>query len=135
MISEAELRDMLQQWVKEYGYGGMPKESSTNILQTIIDHKGFTPSSGGFRAIPMNTVGDLVEAAVVRMQNTPGFFKAAMALKAHYTACPNNLTEGDRIGRLHSIGIPMTSMQYREQVGIGHAVLMLELDPPRRMAA
>ena len=42
----------------------MPNELSTNLIQTLIDHNGFVPSSGGFRKIPLGTIADEVEAAI-----------------------------------------------------------------------
>lgn len=133
MVSEEELSDLLHQWRKEYGQGGMPKESSVNWLQTVIDHKGFKPSGGGYRSIPLNSVADGVEDAVKMLQSTPGFFKTAMVLRAYYLG-PAGLTEDDRIGRLRRLGIGMSRAKYYELVRLGRACLMLTLDPARAVA-
>jgi hypothetical protein len=133
MVSVDELSELLAQWIKEYGQGGMPKESATNWLQTVIDHKGFKPSSGGRRAIQLNTVADGVESVVTNLQNTPGFFKAAMVLRAYYLG-PSGLAEDDRIARLKRIGLPMSRAKYYELVRLGRASLMLILEPARRVA-
>src|SRR5690349_21592141 len=113
MITETQLNQKLKFWVDEYGWGGMPSSrSAANLIHTLIDHKGFVPSSGGRRST-LNTIGDEVEAAVQIMEQTRGepgeenvAFKAAMALRAFYLT-PRHWPDDERIERLRMIGLPM----------------------------
>lgn len=130
MINERQLRDKLKFWISEYGYGGMPGGKGSNIIQTLIDHKGFVPSKRGYVAIPVQTVGDEVEAAVRIMANTPGeagdenvLFKAAMSMRAYYLT-PKHWPEEDRIKELRNVGLPMSRHSYYRNVQLGRAFLM-----------
>lgn len=130
MIDERQLRDKLKHWIREYGWGGMPNENPSNLIQTLIDHKGFVPSKKGFVGIPIQTVGDEVEAAIVIMTGMPGepgdenvLFKAAMTMRAYYLT-PKYWPEEERLKKLHDIGLAMSRHTYYRFVQLGRAFLM-----------
>jgi len=130
MITEEQLREKLKAWIREYGDGGMPQEKTWNIIQALIDHKGFVPSSRGYVGIPLQTVGDEVEHAVNAMAAMPAMpgepnvcFKAAMALRAYYLT-PLRWPEEERIRWLGLIGLRMSRHTYYRSVQLGRAFLM-----------
>lgn len=130
MINESELRSMLKHWIREYGQGGMPHERSANLIATLIDHKGFVPTQGGFRGVPLNTIADEVQRAVDEMSSMPGevgdenvLFKAAMALKAYYLT-PKHWPEEERIRCLRDIGLPMSRHTFYRNIQFGRAFLL-----------
>lgn len=139
MISESQLQDMLRAWIREYGMGGLPHEKTSNFLQSIIDHKGFVPSSTGYRGVQLGTIGDKVEQAIQDMASTPAMpgdenkmFKAATVLRAYYLT-PKHWAEEERIKRLKAIGLPMSRHTYYRFVQLGRAFLMGYLQPERNM--
>lgn len=139
MISEAELREKLGHWIREYGPGGMPREPTRNFLQSIVDNTGRTTN---FRnSTPINTIGDEVEAGVIEMCRLPAFpgepnvmFRAAMVLRAYYLT-PKHWPEEERVRALKTIGLPMGRQKYYEYVRLGRAFLMGFLTSSRRELA
>lgn len=141
-VTEPELNDAIAAWVNEYGWGGIPRPyPSTNFLQSVIDHKGFAASSGGYRGIPMGTVADEVEAAVCKMECTmaaPGepavCFRWGKVLRVYYLT-PKYLPEEERLRRLKAIGLPMSRRTYQRSVRDGREYLMALIPSPTRCAA
>jgi len=139
MVTEQQLRDMLRAWIREYNeVGGLPREPTRNFLQSLIEHKGFVPSSG-YRGIPLGTIGDKVEKAMQDMASTPAepgeenlMFKASMVLRAYYLT-PKHWPEEDRINGLKAIGLPMSRHTYYRMVQIGRAFLLGYLTPERNI--
>ena len=131
MMTETQLDGRLADWQREYGWGGMPKESSgTNILQRLIDHKGFVPSSRGYVPVPIRTLADEVEAVVMVMQNTPHkpgtpnpYYRAAMVLRVEYLT-PQYWPEQERLLKLKRIGLEMSRHTYYRALGFARAYLM-----------
>jgi hypothetical protein len=132
VINEVQLKVKLKFWIREYGWGGMPDSggSSSNLIQTLIDHKGFVPTSKGYVGIALQTIGDEVEAAVRIMEQMPGeagdenvCFKGAMALRAYYLT-PKHWPEEERISRLSLIGLRMSKPTFYKFVQLGRAFLM-----------
>lgn len=130
MISGTELHEKIKAWIREYGPGGMPNEKSSNLIQTLMDHKGFVPTGRGFLPVTLRTVADDVEAAVNEMAQTPAeagdenvCFKAAMCMRVYYLT-PNYWPESERLQRLKKIGLPMSRFTYYRYVQIGRAFLM-----------
>jgi hypothetical protein len=141
MITESQLREKLKYWIREYGWGGMPNQRSTNLLQTLIDHHGFVPSGSKRPHVPINTVGDEVEDAVMAMASTPAevgdenvMFKAAMAMRAYYLT-PKHWPEEDRIKQLKIIGLPMGRHTYYRCVQLGRAFLLGYLNSREKQVA
>lgn len=125
MITDEDLNEKLKHWVKEYGPGGLPNERSYNLIQSLMEHKGFVPSSRGYVRLLLNTVGDEVESGVVAMECTPAepgqpniCYRAAKVLRMHYLV-PRTYIEADRIKFLGHIGLRMTRHGYH--VGLQHA--------------
>jgi hypothetical protein len=140
MITETELHERLKEWIREYGPGGLPHEATTNLIHTLVDHKGFVPSGGGFRSIPLGTLADEVEGAVCDMESAPGragdenvSFKAAKVLRAYYLT-PIHWPEEERIRRLRLIGLSMGRHTYYRFVQLGRAYLMGYLSSREKVA-
>jgi hypothetical protein len=131
VINEAQLKVKIKFWIREYGWGGMPHSgASSNILQTLIDHKGFVPTAKGYTGIALQTIGDEVESAVRIMEQMPGeagdenvCFKGAMALRAYYLT-PKYWPEEERISRMALIGLRMSKPTFYKFVQLGRAFLM-----------
>lgn len=131
MMSEQKLDLRLEQWAQEYGWGGMPTGSSdANIIQRLIDHKGFVPSSRGFVPVPIQTAADEVEHAVKAMESkvgTPGepnsYYRAANVLRVEYLT-PKYWPESERLDRLSRIGLAMSRHTYYRAIQFARAFLM-----------
>lgn len=128
MISESQLNDLLQHWRREYGPGGMALSQGQSIIQTLIDHKGQPPSSGGSRRILLGTSGDDVESAVFNMGQiiapAPNrYFRAANVLRVEYLT-PNHWPESERLQKLSRIGLRMKRDAYYDALNFGRAYLM-----------
>lgn len=128
MISESQLDDMLQMWRKEYGPGGMNAAPTQNLIQTLIDHKGQPPSSGGYRRVLLGTIGDDVQRAVNEMTviQAPApnpYFRAANVLRIDYLT-PNHWPECERLQKLSRIGLRMSRHTYYRSLQFGRAYLM-----------
>lgn len=129
-MTEDQLDARLADWQREYGWGGMPRESSgTNILAQLIDHKGFVPNSRGYIPVPIKTLADEVEAAIQMMQSTRtdsgpnSYYRAAMVLRVEHLT-PQYWPEQERLSRLRKIGLDMSRHTYYRALAFGRAFLM-----------
>lgn len=127
LLTESQLDERLDQWAREYG-SRWSCGSGGNIIQTLIDHKGFVPSGGGSGPV-LCTKADEVEAAVSRMQNTltePGttnpYYRAAFVLRAEYLT-PNHWPESERLEWLKRIGLSMSRHTYYRALQFARAFL------------
>lgn len=85
MIDRTELDRRLKGWADEYGGGKYENVGwrGRNLLQTLIEHQGFVPSSAGYVPIPIRSAADEVET-VVRDMETSGWLRHARALRCDY---------------------------------------------------
>jgi hypothetical protein len=143
MITDSELQEKIKAWVREYGPGPdtLPHESTQNFLKTLIDHKGFVPSSRGYVPTPVLTIGDEVENAVRMMAATPGeagtenvLFKCSVALREYYL-CPREWDEEKQLRALRALGLPMSRAKFYECVRLARAFLAGYLNGRNRLAA
>lgn len=142
MINERQLKEKLKFWIREYGDRGATEGGGArNLIQTLIDHKGFVPTGRGYISIPIQTVGDEVEAAVRVMSTMPAevgdenvLFKAAMTLRVYYLT-PPYWPEDERLKRLKAIGLPMSRHTYYRNVQLGRAFLMGYLETREKEVA
>lgn len=125
MLTETQLNDRLEHWAREYGWGGMPRESGSNILQRIMDGVG---ARG--RDVVLNTLGDQVEHAVKLMACTPAprgctntLFRAATVLRVKHLT-PHYWPESERLRRLKMIGLPMSRDAYYRADLMGRSYLL-----------
>lgn len=125
MLTETQLNDRLEHWSREYGWGGMPRESGSNILQRIMDGVG---ARG--RDVVLNTLGDQVEHAVKQMACTPAprgctntLFRAATVLRVEHLT-PHYWPESERLRRLKTIGLPMSRETYYRGLQLGRSYLL-----------
>lgn len=130
MIDERELDRRLDDWVREYGVGGLPRVSSKNFLVAIQDHKGFVPSKAGFLTVVLNTKADEVERGVKALANTRGNpgtpnypFRSAWCLRAYYLS-PKHWPEVERLHALARIGLVLGKKNYYIGVQYAKAYLM-----------
>ena len=127
-MSESYLDELIVEWHKEYGPGGLPG-GGANILQTLIDHKGEPPAGGGSWGRSALSVADDVEAAVTRMQLTPSaaapnqFYRAAMVFRAEHLG-PAHWPEEERLRQLARVGLPMSRHTYYRSIQFARAYLM-----------
>lgn len=118
MLAETQLDELLHQWAREYGYGGLPSDRSWNIIQTLIDHEGFVPNSRGYIPVPMHSAADEVDKAIKAMQNkrtAPGttnpYYRSAMVLRVEYLM-RRDWPISERLERLRHIGLQMSKATY-----------------------
>lgn len=131
-MDKKQLEQRLENWAKEYG-GGRYDDlgyASRNILQTLIEHEGFIPSTRGYVPIPIRSQADEVEAAV-RMMESTGYFRPGRVLRCEYfiTSAPMEL----RLQNLSRIGISISRAGYYDYLAIGKAFVAGQLT--RDMAA
>lgn len=69
MIDRSELEQRLTGWAQEYGGSRYEHVGwhSRNLLQTLVEHRGFVPSSRGYVPVPMHSAADEVERIVNEM--------------------------------------------------------------------
>lgn len=118
-VLERRLRD----WAEEYR-GGRYEHlgfSGRNILSTLIEHRGFVPSSRGFVPVPTCTPADEVEVVVNRMAEV-GLYPESHVLRIEYFE-PDLATE-HRLDRLRRLGLAMTEDAYASRLAMAKGFLM-----------
>lgn len=115
-----ELEARLVAWAKEYGEGSGPGIgwSGQNLLQTLVDHRGFVPSSRGYVPVPIHTGADEVET-IVRGMEAAGWFRHGRALRCDYYR-PNMAIDA-RLAMMRRIGLPMSRAGYYDYVAQARA--------------
>lgn len=128
-ITEEELQDKIRAWRREYGHGGYGGWAS-NILQVLIDHKGFVPRPQGKRGPGIGTIADEFEQALRDMAATPAevgkaneCFKMAMVFRCFYLSSHED-ADDDLLDRLRRIGLPMSRSTFYRNVRKARAFLM-----------
>ena len=111
MIDVTELDVRLRGWAEEYGGGKYAHVGwhSRNLLQTLVEHQGFVPSSRGFVPIPIRSAADLVEK-VVRDMETSDMLRHAKVLRCDYFQ--PNATVDQRLRSMSRIGFGMSRAGY-----------------------
>jgi hypothetical protein len=102
-MDRAELDRRLKGWAEEYGGGRYENIGyhSRNMLQTLVEHRGFVPDSRGFIPVPIRSAADEVEQVVNRME-ADGWFKQGRVLRCDYFL--PNLPMDVRLRNLRQIG-------------------------------
>lgn len=110
-----ELESRLRGWASEYGGGRYENVgwSGHNLLQTLIEHKGFVPSARGFIPIPIRSAADEVEAVVCDMERG-NYFRQGRVLRCEYFV-PNAPMEV-RLQNLKRTGISMSRAAYYDSL-------------------
>lgn len=130
MLSQSQLDDRLKAWSREYGVGGLPDGlRGKNILQRLIDHRGFVPercNPGGANA---RTWGDEVNEHVVTLQTSPPdpkdpqyTYRIACVLRAEHLT-PEFWPFEERRRRLKAMGVDVGRTRYFELLKLGHLYL------------
>lgn len=111
MIDSDALDVRLKQWAREYRDTGAdtPGWNTRNLLQTLIEHEGFTPDARGFVPVPIRTEADEVEQVVRDMEGS-GWTREALVLRVDFF-CPGDAIE-DRLQRLRALGFSMSRTGY-----------------------
>lgn len=120
------LEGRLENWAEEYG-GGRYEDigyASRNILQTLIEHQGFVPSSRGFIPIPIRSMADEVESAV-RMMETLDYYRQGRVLRCEYfiRSAPIEV----RLANLKKIGVSTSRAGYYDYLAIAKAYVAGQL--------
>lgn len=127
---QLELR--LTNWAEEYGGGryediGYP---GRNMLQSLVEHRGFLPSSGGFIAVPINTPADEVEDTV-RCMEASGYDRPGLVLRCEYFLVESAMET--KLANLARVGVAIKRPTYYDYLAIAKAFVMGQLS--RRRAA
>lgn len=111
MIDRTTLEARLKGWADEYGGGKYENigYQSRNMLQTLVDHKGFVPDSRGYVPIPIRSSADEVESAVLSMEAS-GWFKQGRVLRCDYFL--PHATMDMRLRNLNKIGVSLSRASY-----------------------
>ena len=113
--ADDELEARLVAWAREYGLGGDAGLGwkSRNILQTLVDHRGFVPDSRGYVPVPIRTAADEVET-IVRGMEASGWVKQAQALRVDYFH-PRAAIDS-RLSIMRRRGLPMSRAGYYDHI-------------------
>lgn len=129
-MDKKQLDGRLENWAEEYGGGRYENIgfASRNILQTLIEHEGFVPSSRGFVPVPVNTMADEVEAAV-RIMETTGYLRPGRVLRCEYFmhSAPMEV----KLRNLEYIGIFIKRPTYYDYLSIAKAFVAGQLTRER----
>lgn len=111
MIDNIELERRLLGWAHEYGGGKYANVGwqGVNLLQTLIDHKGFVPSSRGYVPVAIRTASDEVESIVRRMEDSD-MRKQAKVLRCDYFH--PNITVDARLKHMRKEGFGLSRTSY-----------------------
>ncbi len=125
-MDKKQLEARLVQWAEEYG-GGRYEHigySSRSLLQSLIEHQGFVPGTGGYRGILINTPGDEVQSAVLAMESY-GYIRPGRTLRCEYflKSAPLEL----KLQNLRRAGIDIKRPTYYDYLAIAKAFVMGQL--------
>lgn len=121
-IDSMELENRLKNWAQEYGGGRYPNVGwqGRNLIQTLIEHKGFVPSSRGYIPVPIRSAADEVEK-IVRDMEQSDMARQASALRCDYFM--PNIPVSDRLRRMTKRGHPMSRAAYYDVLSQGKSYL------------
>lgn len=124
---DKETLDMrLRNWADEYGGGRYENigYASRNMLQTLIEHRGFVPTSQGYKPVPINTPADEVESAVISMEAF-GYLRPGRVLRCEYFV--RNAHMELKLANLAKIGISIKRPTYYDYLAIARAYVSGQL--------
>jgi hypothetical protein len=130
MLSQSQLDERLQAWTREYGWGGLPDGMrGRNVLQRLIDHKGYMPERVNPPGPQNQTWGDEVQQRVVELQTSPPdprdphyTYRIACVLQAEHLT-PSHWPVEERLRRLEPLGVVIGRTRYFELLKLGHLYL------------
>jgi len=127
-LDREQLDTRLKGWADEYGGGRYENIGwqGRNMLQTLIEHRGFVPSSGGYVRVPIQSAADEVEAAVKLMETT-GWYRQGRVIRCDYFL-PNAPMEV-RLRNLRHIGVSLSRASYFDHLSQAKAYLSGALNP------
>lgn len=134
MIDRTELDVRLRGWADEYGGGKYEHVGwhSRNLLQTLVEHRGFVPSSRGFVPVPVRSAADEVERLVCEME-AGDMLRHAKVLRCDYFA-PNLIVE-DRLKAMRKIGFSMSRAAYYDLLAQAKCFMRAALSTNRERSA
>lgn len=111
MIDPKTLEARLVGWADEYGGSRYEHVGwhSRNLLQTLIDHRGFVPNSGGFAPVPIRSAADEIES-LVRSMEASDMERQAKVLRCDYFIA--NITVEERLKKMRRHGFAMSRAGY-----------------------
>lgn len=110
-MDKQELETRLKGWADEYGGGRYEHVGwhSRNLLQTLIEHRGFVPNSRGYIPVPIASAADEVETVVCAMERD-GWFKQGRVLRCDYFL--PSIAMDIRLRNLKQIGVSLSRASY-----------------------
>lgn len=128
------LHDSLKTWGREYQLGRREYIGwhSKNMIQTMIEHKGFRPDAQIYKPLPVNTMADRIENAVQYMASCPGMFKPSWVLRVEF--CHEGPDEVRR-ERLRAIGLGVSAATYKYTLFSAISFLLPMLDSEKNHKA
>lgn len=121
-LDRAQLETRLLGWAAEYGGGRYENVGwqGRNLLQTLIEHRGFVPNPGGFARVPIRSAADEVEAAVRSMETT-GWHRQGRVIRCDYFEphAPMDI----RLKTLRHVGVSLSRSGYFEHLAQAKAYL------------
>ncbi|WP_052688066.1 hypothetical protein [Xanthomonas sp. MUS 060] len=114
------LESRLVQWAEEYGGGRYENigYQTQNVLQSLVEHKGFLPGGSSYRPILINTPGDEVESAVRAMESS-GYLRPAHTLRCEYFLKKAPIEV--KLSKLRRIGVDIKRPTYYDYLSIAKA--------------
>lgn len=122
MIDRTELEARLKGWAQEYGGGKYENVGwhSRNLLQTLIEHKGFIPNGRGYVPVPIRSAADEVEQIVNEMESG-GYYKQGRVVRCDYFL--PNVPMDVRLRNLKHIGVDMSRASYFDHLAQAKALI------------
>lgn len=123
MIDRTELESRLRNWAEEYGGSkyanvGWP---GRNMIQTLVEHKGFVPDSRGFVPVPIRSLADEVET-VVREMEQGDYMRQAKVLRCDYFQ--PGMAIDVRLQRMRQLGMSISRAGYYDLLSQGKALIV-----------
>jgi|GEM_PF-1357988 len=134
-VRDPSLDERLKNWADEYGGGKYENigYASKNMLQTLIEHRGEPPDSGGFKRISHRTLADEVEDAVqiLLKDNDRKISRSGHIIRIEHFR--PDLTVKDKIGKLRLIGVSVSENFYPEGRDLARASIKMYLQALRKL--
>lgn len=134
MIDSIELERRLLGWAQEYGGGRYANVGwqGINLLQTLVEHKGFVPNSRGYVPVPIRSAADEVES-IVRDMEDGDMRRYAKVLRCDYFL--PNLSVDERLQKMRRAGFGMSRASYYAVLDGAKMYLRGELSAKARVVA
>lgn len=126
MLTETQLDYALDQWRREWGFGGMPRAwPGYSPSLKLADHKGRGPQVVGFKPqVVLGTLADEVETAVKKLEMID--WKAMSVLRCEYLGRMDRPIEA-KLDQLRDLGMPQSERTYYRRLAMAKEMLSVEI--------